>query len=225
MKHQGEYVPPIVTVDGVIFQLIDDQLCVLLIQRTQDPFAGSWALPGGYSARGETTADAMKRILAAKAGVAEAHLTHMEQFQVFDSIARDPRGHAVSIAYLGLGREIDPAQGSTQHPTFYPLSDLPKLAFDHAEVIQRAQQRLRAEVASGNSAVALLPKLFTLTELQNAYEAIMGNQIDKRNFRKKIMAMEMLEETDEQKREGAHRPAKLYTFKQQKPQAGALQFA
>jgi 8-oxo-dGTP diphosphatase len=225
MAFQGLYVPPTVTVDGVVFQLIDDQLCVLLIQRAQEPFAGSWALPGGYCAAGETTAEALKRILAAKTGLRETQLTHLQQLYTFDSVGRDPRGHAVSITYMGLGKNIALEQGgSRQHPAFHPLTHLPALAFDHATIIENARQRLRAEIVSSNLAAALVPQQFTLTELQTAYEAILGHKIDKRNFRKRIAALDILKETDEQRREGAHRPARLYAFAHASPRASTPQF-
>ncbi len=100
------YVPPILTVDSVIFELHDDSLSVLLIQRADEPFRGVWALPGGYNPQGETTQEAMARILERKAGLGMDQLTYVEQLYTFDTVARDPRGHAVSVTYMGLGRDI-----------------------------------------------------------------------------------------------------------------------
>src|SRR5574338_1601719 len=106
--YSSEYVPPILTVDSVIFQLIDDELFVLLIKRANEPFKGTYALPGGYNAAGETTHDAMSRILLQKAGLEVKDLKLVEQLYTFDTVARDPRGHAVSVTYMGLGKDLVP---------------------------------------------------------------------------------------------------------------------
>lgn len=209
----GEYVPPILTVDSVILQLIDNVLCVLLVQRAAEPFKDRWALPGGYDAAGETTSQAMTRILKAKAGIATDDLRYIEQLYTFDTVARDPRGHAVSITYMGLGRQLEPAIGKiTQHPRFVPVNDLPQLAYDHADIIQYAVERLRAKLTYTNAIFGLLPDTFTLTHLQNAYEAVFGRPLDKRNFRKKFLSLDLIEPTNHKFQDGAHRPAELYTF-------------
>ena len=131
MKYTGQYVPPILTVDSIIFQLIDNELFVLLIERANEPFKGAYALPGGYNAAGETTHDAMARILKAKAGIDEKDLKLVEQLYTFDTVARDPRGHAVSVTYMGLGKDIVPeSTKKTQSPQFFAVTSLPKLAYD-----------------------------------------------------------------------------------------------
>jgi 8-oxo-dGTP diphosphatase len=207
------YSPPTLTVDSVIFQLVDERLCVLLIQRGHDPFEGWWALPGGYCSAGETTQGAMDRILHTKAGVRSRNLGLVEQLYTFDTVARDPRGHAVSVTYMGLGKELTPVLGkSTQNPTFFPVDNLPKLAYDHADIIDYAQQRLNAKLTYTNAIFALLPAQFTLTQLQNAYEAVIGRPLDKRNFRKKFLSLGLIEVTPGMYRDGAHRPARLYKF-------------
>src|SRR6476620_11243046 len=120
--YTGEYVAPILTVDSVIFQLIDDELFVLLIKRSNEPFKGAYALPGGYNAAGETTEDAMYRVLQTKGGVERKDLRHVQQLYTFDTVARDPRGHAVSVTYMGLGKDIVPEAGKqTQEPQFFPV--------------------------------------------------------------------------------------------------------
>lgn len=212
--YTSEYTAPILTVDSVIFQLIDNTLCVLLIRREADPFKGSWALPGGYNAAGETTNEAMQRILLTKAGVATSSLTLTEQLYTFDTVARDPRGHAVSVTYMGLGLDISLTPERAQAPRFFPVTKLPSLAYDHDDIIQYAHNRLKSKLSYTNAIFALLPRTFTLTQLQLAYEAILGQSLDKRNFRKKFLALDMIIETDEMLKEGAHRPARLYTFKQ-----------
>jgi len=220
MKQANTYTPPTLTVDNVIFCLIDNVLNVLLIRRTTEPFQGDWALPGGYNAAGETTTEAMQRILQTKAGVKSDNLQLVEQLYTFDTVARDPRGHAVSVTYMGLGRSVQPAATrSTQSPTFFPVSHLPSLAYDHADIIAYAHSRLQSKITYTNAIFALLPQRFTLSQLQSAYEAVFCRELDKRNFRKKFLSLDLIQETDEMHREGAHRPARLYTFKSQSLQA------
>lgn len=210
------YQAPILTVDSVVFQIINGELCVLLIRRTNEPFKGDLALPGGYDAAGETTTECMARILQQKAGLQPKDIRLIEQLYTFDTVARDPRGHAVSVTYMGLGKDMVPeASDSTQSPEFYPVDNLPKLAYDHEAIILYARERLGAKITYTNAVFALLDKVFTLTQLQTAYEAIFGRELDKRNFRKKFLALGLIHETSEMLREGAHRPARLYAFNAQ----------
>ncbi len=215
MKNMYEdgYTPPILTVDGVIFQMVDDEFCVLLVKRAKDPFKGQWALPGGYIGAGETTTSALDKVLSKKAGLNTSDLGLVEQLYTFDTVARDPRGHAVSVTYMGLGRDIVPKETkTTQFPAFFPVNNLPKLAYDHADIIDYAHQRLNAKLTYTNAVYALLPKLFTMSHLQSVYEAIFGKQLDKRNFRKKFFSLGLINPTSEMVRDGAHRPARLYKF-------------
>lgn len=214
---QSKYIPPVLTIDSVILQIIDDQLFVLLIQRQNDPFKNSYALPGGYCASGETTYEAMTRTLNTKAGIEETDLKLIEQLYTFDTIARDPRGHAVSVTYMGLGKDIVPESGRFTHsPQFFSINNLPDLAFDHKSIIEYAHERLKAKLTYTNAVFALLEPLFTLTQLQDAYEAVLGHTLDKRNFRKKFLSLDLVSPTEEFYKDGAHRPAKLYKFNQQK---------
>lgn len=216
MEFKKPYQPPTVTVDAVVFQLQKNELEVLLIKRSKDPFMDCWALPGGYSALGETTREALDGIVKRKAGVdLNKDLKYIEQLYTFDTVARDPRGHAVSVTYMGCGLGIAPKQ-SAEPTTFYPISALPKLAYDHLEIITYARQRLAAKLTYTNAVYGLLPKKFTLTQLQSAYEAVFGHELDKRNFRKKFLSLNLIHATEEMFREGAHRPAKLYAFNKQK---------
>ncbi len=214
---QTTYVAPTLTVDAVIFQLLDDQLGVLLIQRQHAPFKGQWALPGGYNPTGETTHEAFGRVLHTKAGLKVSDLRFVEQLYTFDTVARDPRGHAVSVTYLGLGKDLVPAGSvTTQNPQFFPLTSLPEsVAYDHADIVRYARSRLEAKISYTNAVFALLPKLFTLSQLQTAYEAILGRPLDKRNFRKKFLSLNLIAATTEYFRQGAHRPALLYRFNKQ----------
>lgn len=212
MKYTEPYIPPTLTVDAAIFQLIDNQLEVLLIERPAEPFKGSFALPGGYNAQGETTIHALRRIVKAKAGIdISRDLSYIEQLYTFDTVARDPRGHAVSVTYMGCGRTIEPS-ASEAKTTSFAVNSLPHLAYDHADIIAYAHQRLISKLMYTNAIYAFMPKKFTLSELQSAYEAILGRPVDKRNFRKKFLSLNLIHETDEMKREGAHRPARLYKF-------------
>lgn len=212
--HDNGYLPPILTVDSVIFQLGGDSLEVLLIERRGEPFKGRFALPGAYIANGETTTDALARVLQAKAGIKTSSLGHIEQLQTFDTVARDPRGHAVSVTYMGLGKDIAMRAGNdTHHPKFYSIDHLPKIAFDHQDIISYAHQRLASKIAYTNIIAALLPPEFSLTELQRGYEIIFGRQLDKRNFRKKLLSLDLVEATADFRQTGAHRPARLYRFK------------
>jgi 8-oxo-dGTP diphosphatase len=208
------YQPPILTVDSVVFRLHGNVLEVLLIRRRAEPFAGTWALPGGYNAAGETTSEAMARVLQTKGGIATNHLNYVEQLYTFDTVARDPRGHAVSVTYLGIGPATLEPQPSktTQEPAFFPVDALPDLAYDHGDIIRYAHERLRSKLTYTNAAFALLPQAFTLSELQSAYEAVFGREFDKRNFRKKYLSLDLIEETGKMKQQGAHRPARLYRF-------------
>ncbi len=220
----SEYIPPTVTVDSVMFQIIDNVLNVCLVQRSKEPFKGSWALPGGYSAAGETTTDALERIVQRKAGISITKQTkYSEQLYTFDRVARDPRGHAVAITYMSCGLNIIPS-GPDEITQFFPVDNLPKLAFDHADHIAYAHTRLSSKISYTNVIYSLLPPQFTMTELQKSYEAVFGRELDKRNFRKKFAQLDLVKETNEFKREGAHRPAKLYEFKQKSLQTLARTF-
>jgi len=207
------YEPPILTVDSVIFELVGDELAVLLIQRATEPFKGEWALPGGYVAAGETTGEATTRVLGTKAGLRSSDLRVIEQLYTFDTVARDPRGHAVSVTYMGLGKSLGwQANKTRQNPRFFPVSQLPALAYDHTHIIQYAHQRLGSKITYTNVVFALLPELFTLAQLQAAYEAILGRQLDNRNFRKRFLSLQVIKPSGQYKKDGAHRPAMLYRF-------------
>lgn len=211
-------VSPEVYVDSVIFQLLDDELAILLTQRIREPFRGRWALPGSNNPVGETTHHAMARILTEKTGLRVSSLEFIEQLYTFDTVTRDPRGHAISVVYLGLGKNLVPRANSKtiKNAQFFSMKHLPDhLAFDHDHIIHYAHQRLAGKLSYTNAVFALLPKLFTLSQLQTAYEAVHGKKFDKRNFRKKYLSFDLISPTNEYHMEGAHRPAKLYKFNKQ----------
>ena len=213
------YLAPTLTVDIVIFRILDNKLHVLLIKRTSEPFVGEWALPGGYNAAGDTTLQAVDRVLKSKTGLAGKNLGFMEQLYAFDTVARDPRGPAVSVTYMALANKLElNTSETTQNPTFFPVDKLPELAFDHKDIIHVGVERLRSRLASTTAVYALLPEQFTLTQLQSAYEAVMGHHLDKRNFRKKFLSYNSIEPTGQYYQDGAHRPAMLYRFTHHKLQ-------
>lgn len=212
MKHSGPYTPPTLTVDLVLFRLQSDQLEVLLTKRANEPFKGDWALPGGYCAQGQTTLTALASVTRRKIGVdIDTDLSYIEQLYTFDTVARDPRGHAVSVTYMGCTREIEPSDAE-QEIEWHNVDRMPTLAYDHEDIIKYARERLASKLGYTNVAASLLGKKFTLSQLQTTYEAVVGRELDKRNFRKKFLSLGLIHETGEMWREGAHRPAALYAF-------------
>ncbi|MCL2869257.1 DNA mismatch repair protein MutT [Candidatus Saccharibacteria bacterium] len=212
MKISKQYVPPTLTVDMVIFQIIDGHLQVLLTQRARPPFKDVWALPGGYSGVGYTTLESTTAVVKRKAGVdINQQLAHVEQLHTFDTVARDPRGHAVAVVYSGYGQDIKPVN-PLQKTKFFDVDGLPEIAFDHKDIINHARDRLRTRLAYTNVTAAFLPSRFTLTDLQTVYEAILSRKLDRRNFRRHITSLDMVHDTGHVKTSGAHRPAKLYAY-------------
>jgi len=212
---------PVVTIDGVVFQLLDDQLCVLLVRRDHEPFAKKWALAGGFIARNETSHQALERALRAKTGVALKDLPFVEQLYTFDTDAVHG-GNAISLIYFALYRGGNNSLPDTAQ--FFPVDSLPELAYNHADIVIYARDRLRSKVMYTNAMFALLPPHFTLPQLQSAYEAVLGYALDKRNFRKKFLLLGLTEMTDTYERAGAHRPARLHRFKQQQLQSLSRSF-
>jgi 8-oxo-dGTP diphosphatase len=204
---------PSVTVDVVIFSLVSDELKVLLIKRLASPFAQMWAIPGSFVKTDESLEETAVRALADETGVTDVYT---EQLYTFGAPGRDPRTRVITIAYFALV----PHDAISHHPgrdtaetSWFAISRLPQLAFDHAEILDYAYTRLRYKLEYTSVGFQLLPDVFTLTELQNAYEIILGEQLDKRNFRRKILAAEILEETGEKKQDGEGRPAMLYRYR------------
>ena len=213
MSKLTDYPRPSVTVDLIILTIAENDLQVLLIRRKQAPFAGRWALPGGFVEMNESLEDAAARDLKEEVGVERVYL---EQLYTFGEPKRDPRGRVISVAYFALidaeGQRIVAASDAADaawHSVFQP----PRLAFDHRKVLDYAVSRLRNKLEWTTVGYELLPKRFTLSELQRVYEIILQRPIDKRNFRKKVLAQGQLRELDETRADGAHRPAKLYSFR------------
>lgn len=209
--------PPAVTIDIVIFTIEDGEIKVLLIKRNKPPFAESWALPGGFLLKNETTKDGAFRTLKEKTGVDNVYI---EQLYTFDSLSRDPRGHILTVAYFALVSRPNIIFGSgkdLQTPALVSVKKMPKLAFDHKKIVDYALERLQYKLEYTNAVLSLLPKKFTFSQLQEAYEIIFGKKMDKRNFRKKFSALGLIKQTQEIERGLQQRPARLYEFKVSKP--------
>ncbi len=216
MPHTYEYPRPALTVDCVVFGFDGEALQVLLIRRGLEPHLGAWALPGGFVQMDEALEDAARRELEEETSLRNVFL---EQLYTFGAPERDPRGRVVSVAFYALVRpDQHPAKGDTDasDARWHRADRLPPLAFDHAEILEKALERLRGKIRYQPVGFELLPKRFTLTQLQKLYEAILGRMIDKRNFRKKVLAFDLLVPLDEFTTGGQHRPAQLHRFDRRK---------
>lgn len=209
-KYSYTYPHPAVTADVALFTIQQERLQVLLIQRGQAPFEGAWALPGGFVNPQECLEDCALRELMEETGVSGVYL---EQLYTFGKPDRDPRERIISVAYYGLTPvpAVEPKAGSdAARAIWFEVDQLPELAFDHADIIAKARERLRAKLDYSTIAFQFMPKKFTLSELQAVYQTILGEALDKRNFRKRINAQGLVKPTGDQRRDGKHRPAALY---------------
>lgn len=211
--HCYAYPHPAVTTDVVLFTIRDRGLQLLLVRRADEPFKGHWALPGGFLAIDEQLEDCALRELEEETGVSGVYL---EQLRTYGALGRDPRERVISVAYYALApseRLALKAASDAAAASWFPTSDLPPLAFDHAEIIRAAHERLVAKLDYSTIAFQFMPGSFTLSELQEVYEILLDAELDKRNFRKWALALEQIEETGGQRRRGSHRPARLYCLK------------
>lgn len=206
---------PYAAVDVVIFTIDEGQLKALVVKVRAGPCADQWAFPGGLVRMEESLDDAARRELSAKTGLGGIYL---EQLRSFGAPHRDPRARVVSTAYFALVPAKEKVERSAKYAdvAWFPVRGLPRLAYDHDAIARAALERLRAKLAYTNLVYGLLPAAFTLGELQDIYERIIGRRLDRRNFRKKILASGLLRQTRAQRR-GAHRPAALYRFTQRRP--------
>ena len=198
----------------VIFTVRQDGLSVLLIERAAEPCPGQWALPGGVLQPGESLDSAAIRKLADETGVSDVFL---EQLYTFDRLG-DGRADIV-VTYFAL---VDVARTRlrselTWRPAWHPVGRLPPLAFENERIVAYAEERLRSKLAYTNVAYSLLPQRFTLTQMQHVYETILGEQLDKRNFRRRVVGLGIVQETGQTAKQGAHRPAMLYEFVSRRP--------
>lgn len=216
MPFTSDHPCPAVTVDCVVFGVDEEDLQVLLVQRDVEPFQGRWALPGGFVHEGEDLPDAARRELQEETGLEKVFL---EQLFTFGAPDRDPRGRVISVAHYALVKLADHrvrAATDARAASWFPVGDPPPLAFDHDRILQTALARLRGKVRYQPLGFELLPPKFTLTQLQRVYEKILERPLDKRNFRKKLLATELLVELDEVEQDVAHRAARLYRFDRRK---------
>ncbi len=216
MSHTYEYPRPALAVDCVVFGIDEGDLKLLLIQRQIEPFRHKWALPGGFVRMDEDLEAAARRELREETNITEVYL---EQLYSFGAVDRDPRGRVVSVAYYALAQLSHhriAAATDAESVAWFSVSDLPSLAFDHDQIIATAHARLQAKVRYAPIGFELLPAKFTLSQLQRLYEVILERTLDKRNFRKKILGMGLLIETDEIEEDVAHRAARLYRFDKRK---------
>jgi 8-oxo-dGTP diphosphatase len=208
-----DYPRPSVTVDIVTFSLQKNHLQVLLVQRGENPFKGMWALPGGFVGIEESLEAAAARELEEETGVQN---TYLEQLYTYGDPHRDPRGRVITVAYFALIPSDAPFryEGGTDvsQARWFREDQLPELAFDHAEIIEYAVRRLRYKLEYSAVGFELLPESFTLSQLQYTYELILGEKLDKRNFRRRILEAGIIEATPHLKT-GEGRPARLYRYR------------
>ena len=211
--YQYQYPHPAVTTDVVIFSIRDNDLKLLLIKRGGTPFKGKWALPGGFVQLDESLEEGARRELQEETGLSGVYL---EQLYTFGEPKRDPRERVITVAYYALipSEQVSLCAATDAEAVgWFGMDELPPLAFDHTDIVRMAHERLAAKLDYSTIAFQFMAAEFTLTELQSVYEIILQDDIDKRNFRKWVLAMEKIEETGGVQREGAHRPAKLYRIK------------
>jgi 8-oxo-dGTP diphosphatase len=212
MPHTYQYPRAALTVDCVVFGFGEGGLKVLLIQRALEPFKGRWALPGGFVRVDETLDEAARRELGEEAGLKNIFL---EQLYTFGEVGRDSRERVVSVAYYALVKLSDhraKAATDAAEAEWFPMSKVPKLAFDHANILASAMARLKGKVRYQPIGFELLPPKFTLSDLQHVYEAVLTTDLDKRNFRKKVLGFGLLVPLKETQMAGRHRPAQLFRF-------------
>jgi len=200
----------LVTVDVVLFTILDRALHLLLIRRLAKPFENRYALPGGFVGEEESLDAAATRELREETGVEKVYL---EQLYSFGDPKRDPRGRVITVAYYALAPHQQALRAGTDaaDAAWFPVADLPALAFDHRKIAEYAHQRLRNKLDYTNVGFELLPGKFTLTELQLVHEAILGEALDKRNFRRKTIQNGIVKPTGEWRQTG-RKPAQLYRF-------------
>lgn len=203
-----------VAVIVVILTVIGEELRVLLISRSGQPFLGWWALPGGLLRPDESLADAAARKLVDETGLADVYL---EQLYTFDGL--DEAGGSVAVAYFALldSSQVRLRQEPAWRPAWHAVKKLPDLAFDNKKVVEYAIQRLQNKLEYTNVAYSLMPQSFTLSELQAVYESIFARPFDKRNFRRRMLSLGIIRPTGQTAARGAHRPAELFEFTSRQP--------
>ena len=207
-----------IAVDAIIFGYEKGQLFVLLIKQKSGPFANIWCLPGGFVKDQESLTEAVERELLEETGIS---VNYLEQLYTFGDPGRDVRKRVISVAYFGL---VDPSKLSlikkndtdAEDADWFAIRELPSLGYDHSRIVATALERLRAKLSYQPIGFDLLPAKFLFSDLENLYTSILEKEIDRRNFRKKIMSFGLLTETNEQIGSGKGRPGKLYQFDKQR---------
>jgi hypothetical protein len=200
-----------VAIDCIIFGFKNGKLSLLLLKRNFEPSKGKWSLMGGFVQKEESADDAAKRILHDLTGL---NNVYMEQVGVFGETDRDPGERVISIAYYALINIDDYDKDLVQKHNAYwaDINELPRLIFDHREMVDKARNLMRQKIGRKPIGFNLLPKSFTLTQLQTLFEAIYGESLDKRNFRKRIADLEFIEQTDDIDKSCSKRGARLYRY-------------
>ena len=215
MRPAGEVVVAVhslgISTDVVIFTVHEERLSVVLVRRDREPFRNCWSLPGGVVGREESLDTAARRWLGERTGIRGVYL---EQLYTFGRPERDPRGRVVTVAYFALLPFDRVRPGAVGDGVLHDVRALPDMAFDHGHIVGMAHSRLVAKLDYSTIALQLMPDRFTLSQLQSVYEVILGESLDKRNFRKRLLTMDCVEETGDTLRTGPHRPARLYRTRQ-----------
>lgn len=201
-----------VTVDVVIFTIDQESLKILLVRRPSEPFKGAWALPGGFVQQNESVDDAALRLLKEKVQISNIYL---EQLYTFGEPRRDPRCRVMTVAYYAVvnaGKLASSLLGLGDQVRLQNVRPIPRLAFDHSEIVRYALERLENKVNYTTICFQLLGKEFTFSELQRAYEIIVGERLDKRNFRKKMVQLGILKDLNRRRTVANNRPARLFSF-------------
>lgn len=200
------------TVDAVVFGYDEGNISVLLVKRKFEPFKDEWALPGGFVLENENLEQAVERELAEETGV---KINYLEQLYTFGGLQRDPRGRIVSVAYFGLVKPSAfklSASTDSEEAKWFNIEKLPKLAFDHKAILKTAIERLRGKITYEPIGFELLDKKFPFSDLEKLYTTLLNREIDRRNFKKKINSLKVLDELDEKVSVGPGRPASLFSF-------------
>ncbi len=214
-----DYAKSAFTVDNIIFGFDQGELKILLIKRGEPPYTNQWALPGNFVYPNEDLDAAAERVLGELTGLKDVYL---EQVRTFGEVNRHPLGRVITVAYYSLvkikGYNLKGTSPLSQKAKWVSIENATNLAFDHDQIFEACFRRLKRRVRTRPLGFELLPRKFTLTELQQLYEAILQpeKKIDKRNFRKKILSMKILVDLNEAQEGVAHRPAKLYKFDKKK---------
>ncbi|RED45240.1 8-oxo-dGTP diphosphatase [Winogradskyella eximia] len=200
------------SVDAVVFGYEEGNISVLLIKRKYEPFKGEWAIPGGFVLNEESLEEAVERELHEETGI---KINYLEQLYTFGKPSRDPRGRVVSVAYFGLVRPNAykiVASTDAEQVQWFNINELPKLSFDHKEILKAAIERLQGKITYEPIGFELLDKKFPFSDLEKLYTTLLGRDIDRRNFRKKMVGLNVLDELDEKVSKGSGRPANLFQF-------------